>query len=91
MLSLGSKEQMMSIKYFDNAATTRVDKEIIEIITKYNEVDFYNPSANYRPSVEIHNMITDARETILRLIKGQNGTIYFTSSGTESDNQALFS
>ena len=77
-------------KYFDNAATTPVDKSISEIITKYNEELFFNPSANYRKSVEIHNLIGEARETLLRLLKGQNGTLYFTSSGTEADNQAVF-
>ncbi|HAE88552.1 MAG TPA: cysteine desulfurase NifS [Clostridiales bacterium] len=80
----------MNYKYFDNAATTRVDDDVAAIVNKYNQQDFFNPSANYRYSVEEHNRIGEARETILRLLKGQNGTIYFTSSGTEADNQAVF-
>ena len=82
--------QKMKIRYFDNAATTRVDDEIASIVDRYNREEFYNPSATYRPSVEIHNLISEAREGILRILKGQNGTMYFLSSGTEGDNQALF-
>ena len=77
-------------KYFDNAATTRVDEDVAAIIDHYNRIDYYNPSANYRPSVNVHNKIGEARESILRLLKGQNGALYFVSSGTEGDNQALF-
>ena len=80
----------MSYKYFDNAATTRVDADVAAIVNKYDGEDFFNPSANYRLSVEVHNCITAARESILKCLKGQNGTIYFTSSGTEADNQAIF-
>ena len=80
----------MSSKYFDNAATTRVDQDVRAIIDRYNTEEFFNPSANYRLSVEVHNRITEARESILRCLKGQNGTICFTSSGTEADNQAVF-
>lgn len=80
----------MSFKYFDNAATTRVDDEVTAIVNHFNREEFFNPSANYRYSVEAHNRIGEAREQILRLLKGQNGTIYFTSSGTEADNQAVF-
>lgn len=80
----------MKYSYFDNAATTRVDEEIAEIVTRYGSDTFFNPSANYRPAVEMHNRIEEARESILRLIKGQNGTLYFLSSGTEGDNQAIF-
>ena len=77
-------------KYFDNAATTRVDEEVMAVVERYNRIDYFNPSANYRPSVEIHNRIEEARESLLRLIRGQNGALYFISSGTEADNQALF-
>lgn len=81
--------QRMDFKYFDNAATTRVDQEILKIISLYNTVGYYNPSANYLPAVEIHNQVSEARESILRLLKGFGGTLYFLSSGTEGDNQAL--
>ena len=80
----------MKFSYFDNAATTRVDEEVFKIYRTYNEEFFYNPSANYRPAVEVHNRITEAREKILKLLKGYGGNLYFLSSGTEGDNQVLF-
>ncbi len=80
----------MSVKYFDNAATTRVDDTVGDIVNQYDQQVFYNPSANYRLSVETHNLITESREKILRCLKGQNGSLIFTSSGTEADNQAVF-
>ena len=80
----------MAYKYFDNAATTRVDADVAAIVNHFDQEEFFNPSANYRYSVEVHNRIGEARDGILRLLKGQNGTIYFTSSGTEADNQAIF-
>ena len=80
----------MEYKYFDCAATTRVDDDVCAIVNRYNSLSFFNPSANYRPSVEMHNAITDARDRIIRTMKGFDGTLYFLSSGTEADNQAIF-
>ena len=80
----------MIFEYFDNAATTRVDEAVSEIVRRYNSEYFFNPSANYSPSVHIHNEISEARKEILSLLKGYNGTLYFLSSGTEGDNQTLF-
>ena len=76
--------------YFDNAATTRVTEEVSEILCRFNQVDFYNPSANYIPAVEVHEAIEKARADILKSIKGFGGNLYFLSSGTEGDNLALF-
>lgn len=80
----------MAYKYFDSAATTRVDQSVSEIVAKYGDEFFFNPSANYYPAVEVHNQLNAAREDILHLLKGHQGTLYFVSSGTEGDNQALF-
>ena len=79
----------MNFKYFDNAATTRVSSDVAEILERYNLEEYFNPSANYRPSVAVHGRIEEARESILTLLKGQGGALYFVSSGTEGDNQAL--
>lgn len=78
------------IYYFDNAATTRVDEETGKIVQEYNERFFYNPSANYKKAVEIHNLISDARKNVLSQLQGFNGKLIFLSSGTEGDNQAIF-
>ena len=76
--------------YFDNAATTRVDEEVSGIITKYNSEVFFNPSANYIQSVGVHNEISSARERMLKCLKGYSYKLIYTSSGSESDNTALF-
>lgn len=80
----------MKYRYFDCAATTRVDDEIAAIISKYNGSLFYNASANYAVAASVHHEIDGAREGLLNALKGFNGTLYFVSSGTEGDNQALF-
>ena len=80
----------MKTLYFDNAATTRVDASVAEIVRKYNEDFFFNPSANYFKSVEVHNMVEEARKRILSCLQGFNGRLIFTSSGSEADNQAVF-
>ena len=75
--------------YLDNASTTPVLPECREIVKKCLEEDFFNPSALYAPSIALSRQITAARETILNSLRG-DGTVLFTSSGTESDNTALF-
>ena len=80
----------MKGNYFDCAATTRVDRDIQSIVDLYNSMEYYNPSANYLPSVALHTKIEEVRAGILRRLKGFNGDLYFLSSGTEADNQALF-
>lgn len=75
--------------FFDNASTTQADEVCFDILKKYSFENYYNPSAQYHESVLIDNEIKQARQEILRRICG-DGTFVFTSSGTESDNLALF-
>ncbi|MBQ7501048.1 MAG: cysteine desulfurase [Clostridia bacterium] len=81
---------MRDYAYFDNAATTRVSEDIAEVLRRYNALNYYNPSANYLPAQAIRSEINDVRAEMLRLIKGFDGNLVFTSSGTEADNMALF-
>ena len=79
----------MNYRYFDNAATTKVNTEVLQA---YNEAceDFYNPSSLYTPSLSVKNRIEMARESILRYLGGANkSTFIFTSSATESNNSVL--
>ena len=79
----------MNYRYFDNAATTRVDSEVLQA---YNDAcnDFYNPSSLYTPSLSVKNRIEMARESILRYLGGANkSTLIFTSCATESNNAVL--
>ena len=75
--------------YLDNAGTTNVLPECVEIFDKYQTENFFNPSAPYHPSLCLANEIKNTRENIVRLLKGK-GRFIFTSSGSESDNLALF-
>ena len=79
----------MNYRYFDNAATTKVNNEVLQA---YNEAcnDFYNPSSLYTPSLSVKNKIEMARESILRYLGGANkSTFIFTSCATESNNAVL--
>lgn len=76
--------------YLDNAGTTQVLPEILEIYNAYQNENFFNPSAPYHPALEIGNRIKTARMEIKSALKAPNGEILFTSSGTESNNLVLF-
>lgn len=75
--------------YLDNAATTKVDDDILNEITKYFNVEYANPSSIYKESRTIQNAIYNARSSIAKLINASDDEIYFTSGGTESDNWAI--
>ncbi|EHL13027.1 hypothetical protein HMPREF9629_00327 [Peptoanaerobacter stomatis] len=75
--------------YLDNAATTRVDDDILNEITKYFNVEYANPSSIYKESRTVQNAIYKARSSIAKLINASDDEIYFTSGGTESDNWAI--
>ena len=77
--------------YFDNAATTRPDAESVSAAQRYLNEDFFNPSALYREGFEVHRALNDARRRILACIAPQGFELIFTGSGTEADNQVIFS
>lgn len=76
--------------YLDNAATTKMDSICLESFEKFGIENFYNPSALYAPSVENSRAILKAREGLLSILHAGGGELYFTASGTEADNLALF-
>ncbi len=79
----------MNYRYFDNAATTRVNNEVLQAYTEACN-DFYNPSSLYTPSLSVKNKIEMARENILRYLGGANkSTFIFTGCATESNNAVL--
>ncbi len=76
--------------YYDNAATTKVYDECVEILTEYNQNRYFNPSALYKEASDIKLLIDSARESIKKRLRAPEGNLYFTSSGSEADNTALF-
>src|ERR1044072_186297 len=75
--------------YLDNAATTALDKEVLETMLPYMTTHFGNPSSIYSYGRETRLAIETARKTVARLLNAHPGEIFFTSGGTESNNTAI--
>lgn len=75
--------------YLDNAATTQLDEECMDVIRRYNIECFYNPSALYRKAMENGNALKKARGVIAKSLGAGSQEIIFTSSGSEADNIAM--
>lgn len=78
--------------YLDNAATTKPNALAINKAMEYNEELYYNPSGLYRCGIKCNNAIKDAKADILRFLGADSSfEVIFTSCGSESNNQAIFS
>ncbi|RYD77966.1 MAG: aminotransferase class V-fold PLP-dependent enzyme, partial [Sphingobacteriales bacterium] len=77
--------------YFDNAATTALDKEVLDAMLPYMTSHFGNPSSIYSYGRESRLAIETARKTVAKLLNAHPGEIFFTSGGTESNNTAILS
>jgi len=75
--------------YFDNAATTALDKDVLEAMLPYMTTHFGNPSSIYSYGRETRLAVESARKTVARLLNAHPGEIFFTSGGTESNNTAI--
>ncbi|MGN0771727.1 MAG: cysteine desulfurase family protein [Christensenellales bacterium] len=75
--------------YLDNAATTKMDERCADIIKKYGEELFYNPSALYSKSLLVANDVKSVRTKIARSLGADSAEIIFTASGSEADNLAM--
>lgn len=75
--------------YLDYAATTPIDKKVLEEMFKYSKSIFGNPSSLYASGREAKKIIEETREKIVDLIGGEKDEVIFTSGGTESDNLAI--
>ncbi len=75
--------------YFDNAATTALDQEVLDAMLPYMTTHFGNPSSIYSYGRESRMAIETARKTVARILNAHPGEIFFTSGGTESDNMAI--
>ncbi len=75
--------------YLDNAATTPLDKEVLDAMLPYM-TDFYgNPSSIHSHGREVRAAIEKARKSIAQLLHTSPAEIFFTSGGTEADNTAI--
>lgn len=79
----------MDVKYFDNAATTRVKQEVLKEMIPYFEIEYGNPSAMYSIGRNSKRAIEEARKNVAELINANSNEIIFTGCGSESDNMAI--
>lgn len=79
----------MKCIYMDNAATTKTSKTAIEAMMPYYEEFFANPSSLHTPGQVAAEKLYAMRKQVADCLGAQPNEIYFTSCGSESDNQAL--
>jgi cysteine desulfurase len=75
--------------YIDNNATTPVDPAVAEKMCAFLKDHFGNPSSLYPLGRTVKETITQARESVAKALGAQRSEIFFTGSGTESDNWAI--
>ena len=75
--------------YFDNAATTPIDKEVLKAMYEVMEMQYGNPSSIHAHGREARTVIEKARKTIAGLLHASPAEFFFTSGGTEADNMAI--
>ncbi len=75
--------------YFDNAATTSLDPQVLEAMMPYLTSHFGNPSSIYSYGRESRLAVENARKTVAKILNAHPAEIFFTSGGTESSNTAI--
>jgi cysteine desulfurase len=83
------KQYEMDRIYLDNAATTALDKEVLDAMMPYMTDHFGNPSSIYSYGRETRLAIESARKKVAGLLNAHPAEIFFTSGGTESNNTAI--
>lgn len=75
--------------YLDNAATTKLDADVFEVMKPYFMENYSNPSSVYSFAQESRAATDAAREQIASVLGAKTNEIYFTAGGSESDNWAI--
>ncbi len=75
--------------YFDNAATTPLDPEVLDAMLPVMRDDFGNPSSTHAFGRKVKAHLENSRRTIAKLLNVTPAEITFTSGGTEADNMAI--
>jgi len=84
------RRKNMSI-YADNAATTKMSRKAIDAMLPFMEVNYGNPSSLHSTGQKAKEALEEARDRIAARLGCSPKEIYFTSCGSESDNQAIIS
>ena len=77
--------------YADNAATTKISRVALEAMMPYFETVYGNPSSLHSVGQEAKEALEDARARVAKCLGCEPREIYFTSGGSEADNQAIIS
>ena len=77
--------------YADNAATTQMSRKALDVLFETSETVWGNPSSLHSVGQKAKEILEDARVRIAKAIGAEPKEIYFTSGGSEADNQALLS
>ena len=75
--------------YADNAATTKMSRTAIDAMLPYLEEHFGNPSSLYTIGQKAREALESCRNDVATALNALPREIYFTSGGSEADNQAL--
>lgn len=83
------KDIVTMFVYADNAATTQIAPQVLEAMLPYWKEQYGNPSTLYRLGRESKIAMEKARSQVAQVVGAREEEIFFTGSGTESDNMAL--
>ncbi len=75
--------------YLDNAATTPIASEVVDLMSEIMKSDYANPSSIHHGGRRSRIIIETSRKTVANLLNTSPGNIFFTSGGTEADNMAI--
>ena len=75
--------------FFDNAATTPMAPEVIDVMTDIMKNHYGNPSSQHSFGRATRSIIETSRKKIADFLNTSPGNIFFTSGGTEADNMAI--
>lgn len=75
--------------YFDNASTTPVHHDVVNIMTEVLLDNFGNPSSIHQHGRKARSIIEQARKVVAKTIQASIGEVFFTSSATEANNMVL--
>ena len=81
----------MTTIYADNAATTQMSRAAIDAMLPYQETIYGNPSSLHSVGQQAAGALLSARDRIAKCLNASPREIYFTSGGSEADNQAILS
>lgn len=76
--------------YLDNAASTPIYKEVLEMMMPFLTEEFGNPSSIHKEGVRARRAVDEARNSVARTLEIKSQGIIFTGNGTESNNLAIF-